>query len=708
MDKHTKSESTSRGIDWRESFGPSDYPNGFVTSSQLGDNSIYGETNHLQPPRRKITQESNKTTQVSHKSSSLDDAWSGPKPFNILEKVFSDEPSWTRPLKPVEHKSEKLKGTQFESERTIEFNPTKQGKSELSRNGNDKIFESPAEGESFRKDKSERDPSGLDNDNDNNNDNKNGAGDRANFPRKEQIEYAYSGSSTTTVSKSTDKEFQIEFLLTLDQQIELLNSILDLVRQFRLENNYPVAGILIECLLKYFPGASSWKIFLEELVNSRVDFWFTTWSTGSIDGKANQLTLLGRTLIQLVEEIAIIGYFLYKETYNLVYLDCGRKSLDLLLHSTEDLVNKRRLLNNFYFYVSDPPIDLTVRRVFLTNHFPKPSKMFPAGLSISYSNRTSSYLVICRFVNYAQEGGTKFVSQDTDGRIRMSNYAAYFDANLTKMISPVMEIVTRTSKSSKNNTNNDDSIVGLDSIRPIERKGKWWFTCNSSYQNKPCSLLGYLGSFPSSSMLESNGDSSGSSPRTTVNKSEPNEWKSVIIGRIKQSGKNTLLIRSEEESTDYGLIGNLNPLELNSLDWDQLKTERQGIKKEIVEVPHRNLIKYDHLSSLSHLKLTTNPISFKWNQQSGYLALAYQICTYKDKKHYFHRWIWFNSNWQLNGISLPFYFDHKGIEVANNLIRVNSGIGISLGLEDREALIQIVNPNTVLQQLHRISRLPNP
>ena len=72
----------------------------------------------------------------------------------------------------------------------------------------------------------------------------------------------------------------------------------------------------------------------------------------------------------------------------------------------------------------------------------------------------------------------------------------------------------------------------------------------------------------------------------------------------------------------------------------------------------------------------------------GWLALIHEVSVRNQKGHYWHRFVWFNSEAALRRVSRPFYFHKKGIEFAAGLAWHPDGMRllISYGVNDCEVL----------------------
>jgi hypothetical protein len=82
----------------------------------------------------------------------------------------------------------------------------------------------------------------------------------------------------------------------------------------------------------------------------------------------------------------------------------------------------------------------------------------------------------------------------------------------------------------------------------------------------------------------------------------------------------------------------------------------------------------------------------------------HEISLRDNQRYYQHRFVWFDHNACLGGMSRPFFFNHKGIEFAAGLARHPDGkrLLVSYGVADREAWVATVDAGEV----RRIWRAP--
>ncbi|MCD6029165.1 MAG: uncharacterized protein K0S78_1339 [Thermomicrobiales bacterium] len=75
----------------------------------------------------------------------------------------------------------------------------------------------------------------------------------------------------------------------------------------------------------------------------------------------------------------------------------------------------------------------------------------------------------------------------------------------------------------------------------------------------------------------------------------------------------------------------------------------------------------------------------------GWLCLVHEAANFDDGgRVYTHRWVWFDTEWRLSRLSLPFLFQERGIEFAGGLARRGDDLIVSYGVGDRDAWLATV------------------
>jgi tetratricopeptide (TPR) repeat protein len=86
--------------------------------------------------------------------------------------------------------------------------------------------------------------------------------------------------------------------------------------------------------------------------------------------------------------------------------------------------------------------------------------------------------------------------------------------------------------------------------------------------------------------------------------------------------------------------------------------------------------------------------------EGGHLGLVHEAAWFEDQQRlYFHRWVWFDSEWRLARLSPPFRFQVQGVEFAAGLARRGDELIVSYGVWDRDAWLARVPLTEVLSLL---------
>jgi tetratricopeptide (TPR) repeat protein len=84
----------------------------------------------------------------------------------------------------------------------------------------------------------------------------------------------------------------------------------------------------------------------------------------------------------------------------------------------------------------------------------------------------------------------------------------------------------------------------------------------------------------------------------------------------------------------------------------------------------------------------------------GWLCLVHEAANFDDGgRVYTHRWVWFDAEWRLSRLSLPFLLQERGIEFAGGLAHRGDDLVVSYGVWDRDAFLATVPIAEVLPLL---------
>jgi hypothetical protein len=133
----------------------------------------------------------------------------------------------------------------------------------------------------------------------------------------------------------------------------------------------------------------------------------------------------------------------------------------------------------------------------------------------------------------------------------------------------------------------------------------------------------------------------------------------------------------------------------------------KGVNLETGECP--TLIEKDSGCYLEEFRGSSTPVQY----QEGYLTVIHEVIMRNvgsgDKpdwaRHYFHRFVRFDKDFQVKELSRPFYYDHKGIEFCAGLCWSldNKNLLMTVGLEDHDAYIYSISAEDVEDALYQLN-----
>ncbi len=105
----------------------------------------------------------------------------------------------------------------------------------------------------------------------------------------------------------------------------------------------------------------------------------------------------------------------------------------------------------------------------------------------------------------------------------------------------------------------------------------------------------------------------------------------------------------------------------------------------------------------SKLRGSGGPVMCTWRNITGYLIIVHEVVPVKAwVNNYYHRFLFFDIEWQLKGISEAFVFRSIGIEFCRSMIYLDDAIYLGVGIMDREAWIFHITKAEVDTYLHSV------
>ncbi len=320
----------------------------------------------------------------------------------------------------------------------------------------------------------------------------------------------------------------------------------------------------------------------------------------------------------------------------------------LLKRSVPDYI-KNQTHKNLIFYVENLP-NTHIHPLHLELPFIR------EGLNIRYNLMHSSiqkndtgYTLICRAVNYLQKGAVSHWSQDPEDKtIRTKNYLVELDKNF-KLLSQ-KEIVDKT-------TFNPTWWVrfeGHEDCRLFNFKNEPHYICTTAntHPDNVCQSLGKI------------------SPDCTVNTLVPLHGPDP-----KRCEKNWLPIVQDD---NLFVLYSYDPITIL-----QINPETGATTPSKVITP-----KYD----FSRFRGSAAPIAF----DDGYLVLVHEV-VWTGERIYLHRFLQLDKNFNITKASLPFTFQHQGVEYCCGMTLDHAGknLVMPISLEDASGYIYTLDVERV-------------
>ena len=394
----------------------------------------------------------------------------------------------------------------------------------------------------------------------------------------------------------------------------------------------------------------------------------------------------------LLEEICIGGY--YTRYRNESFDACEGMIMNPEIPSSM----RDHIHRNEYFYIPQLKVDwfrnIEIELPLVTD--PTTPGLKYLGLNPSILREDSGYTMIYRTVNFThnnEEGS--YTSMDKDGLIRTRNYLVKLNM-LLKVLS-VYEIVENTQR-----VHHPTKVLGLEDGRIFKMGSRYYFTCTTCDTNPnkvPQITLCRLARQPKDRSTTSDYE---------IGTIEVDLFVPLQGPDLTKCEKNWLPF---EDGGSVSIIYGWSPLRVITPD---LKT---GVCKELVchETKRNDGIIYD----FSRFRGSTSPISFDIpivgatedkkgpKNQAGYLTVVHEVIfrhrnNRQFRRHYVHRFVWMDKNFQIKMFSRPFYFEKPETEYCCGLCHEHNrhSVLLTAGINDSRAVVFSV-PNERVRSLLR-------
>jgi hypothetical protein len=346
----------------------------------------------------------------------------------------------------------------------------------------------------------------------------------------------------------------------------------------------------------------------------------------------------------------------------------GEAHHELGLAACDRLLGRRGHPPAFYDYVAGneafylPPIHAVRRGVFVVSD----SVRMQEGVEYACANptavRTSDGVhVNVRLVNYRQERGRRYTALDPSGFIRTRNVTIGWDPRSERIV-----VERESSSGIPSDWDWKAQIQGLEDVRWLVHEGRVWFTATC------CQVPGR-----------------GGHPQ-------------VVLGRM-----NTAL-----DAVDHlvPLESDLaRPVEKNWIPWSlgrRLFLIYSYDPFVVVRVDPRSGRTWPAAAQIPHARAvrfrgSTPPVRIP-EAPGRWVLLVHEVARHEHENVYAHRFVEIDESPAIIGWSLPFVFDHRGIEYAAGLCPLDGDhLLVTYGSEDREARWVEIEWRVVLDAMRR-------
>jgi glycosyltransferase involved in cell wall biosynthesis len=355
-----------------------------------------------------------------------------------------------------------------------------------------------------------------------------------------------------------------------------------------------------------------------------------------------------------LEELAISGYYGAQPAQRRK----GAVACNTLALRRDTPQAHRTLARNNLLYYAQSARELfaDARLLTLAASLPPPY----AAMNPSVALADDGLHVLLRGVNYTVDANGGYVIQDTAGVVRTRNYLARLDASL-QMTQPAA-IADETNRRMADNA----TIVGFEDCRLFRWRNEWW--ASATVRDQDAAMR--------AQMVLLQLDHRGAVRRCLT-----------LHGHGAQTHEKNWMpcVRGDELLFVYS-CDPLVVLKVTQLD-DQ--TARVELLNE-----------WTPSAAVDHLRGGSQLLWF----DGGWLAVTHEVVHIGSSRHYLHRMIWLDADYQLRRITMPFFFLHEGIEFVAGLARAPSrdSVVISFGVRDAVAHVAEITTAAVRAALEAV------
>lgn len=429
----------------------------------------------------------------------------------------------------------------------------------------------------------------------------------------------------------------------------------------------------------------------------------------------NERTILLRAL----QMYSIAAFYTDDKQYGFLASD-----LLLLLKNNPVGVDKNMIFQNQKFYVSflnfDSKYKVPCKMPLINdkikkNYRPMNPSIIPFHL-ISDTASTSKtalngYLTICRGVNYDQEKAHNFTILDDDHVVRTRNFLLELNDKFETMNQ--REIINKSDLQL-----HPGNIQGMEDCQLIYFRKQYWVLCTmlTIESRRICRMvIGRLKLDKDMVIVDKliplKGPDSNRNEKNwvpfvyfnfslSIDMMKGQQWTPTTLDDAldiykEQPSKekiDPIAIKADEE---LRIVYNYSSTVIYKIEFNDQNLPTGNITKVSDQVPDGDFSRFRGSGG----PILTVDEKLKMNV---YILIIHEaVYRPNDGRHYFHRFIKMDSNFKIIGVSLPFCFDHLGIEFCRSMCVSVDGhsLILAVGIEDREANLYMIKRTKVMDMI---------
>lgn len=306
------------------------------------------------------------------------------------------------------------------------------------------------------------------------------------------------------------------------------------------------------------------------------------------------------------------------------------------------------------------------------------------------------YLINIRCVNYDQFGGMNWINMEIHNKINTRNYILKCDKKFNVIWRK--EIID---KSWKNKVSSGAYITGMEDLILFKDNQENVYFSFTSLDIEPYNI-------PKQNIAK-------------INKEDLDNNNTIEITQIvtlngpnglNRCEKNWLPISfnyyMNDEKSDYiPILYSHEPLKLLQVDRKDFNNQQIVNAHELEENRHDKLTFSTFRGSGKPILLNNMFNDDKKEEddeedeeEEGWLSIIHYVVLVGQGRRYYHRFVYYNKNLtEIKKISLPYYFDHNGVEFCRDICLNEDNIIIAAGIEDHESKFYSIKIDLIKEKL---------